>query len=98
MNNTVKIAGVDVDFTKAVIKANKGESIIIPSNENGNPILSCWNIPRSSEARKQLREIARKSGMPDCQKADRQDNLYRPCPFQRDRQGDDGGQNQAYAP
>ena len=25
-------------------------------------------------------------------------NLYRPCPFQRDRQGDDGGQNQAYAP
>lgn len=62
MNNTVKIAGVDVDFTKAVIKANKGESIIIPSNENGNPILSCWNIPRSSEARKQLREIARKSG------------------------------------
>ena len=36
--------------------------------------------------------------LPDCQKADRQDNLYRPCPFQRDRQGDDGGQNQAYAP
>ena len=36
--------------------------------------------------------------LPDCQKADRQDHLYRPCPFQRDRQGDDGGQNQAYAP
>ena len=34
----------------------------------------------------------------DCQKADRQDHLYRPCPFQRDRQGDDGGQNQASAP
>ena len=36
--------------------------------------------------------------LPDCQKADWQDHLYRPCPFQRDRQGDDGGQNQAYAP
>ena len=24
-------------------------------------------------------------------------HIYRPCPFQRDRQGDDGGQNQAYA-
>ena len=36
--------------------------------------------------------------LPYCQKADWQDNLYRPCPFQRDRQGDDGGQNQAYAP
>ena len=35
--------------------------------------------------------------LPDCQKADWQDHLYRPCPFQRDRQGDDGGQNQAYA-
>ena len=35
--------------------------------------------------------------LPDCQKADRQDNLYRPCPFQPDRQRDDGGQNQAYA-
>ena len=33
-----------------------------------------------------------------CEKADWQDHLYRPCPFQRDRQGDDGGQNQAYAP
>ena len=36
--------------------------------------------------------------LPDCQKADWQDHLYRPCPFQRDRQGDDGGQNQASAP
>ena len=35
--------------------------------------------------------------LPYCQKADWQDHLYRPCPFQRDRQGDDGGQNQAYA-
>ena len=34
----------------------------------------------------------------DCQKADRQDNLYRPCPFQPDRKRDDGGQNQASAP
>ena len=36
--------------------------------------------------------------LPDCQKADRQDNLYRPCPFQPDRKRDDGGQNQASAP
>ncbi len=36
--------------------------------------------------------------LPDCQKADWQDHLYRPCPFQRDRHRDDGGQNQAYAP
>ena len=36
--------------------------------------------------------------LPDCEKADRQDNLYRACAFQPDRQGDDGGQNQAYAP
>ena len=36
--------------------------------------------------------------LPDCQKADRQDHLYRACPFQRDRKRDDGGQNQAYAP
>ena len=42
--------------------------------------------------------IAMVGGLPDCQKADWQDHLYRPCPFQRDRQGDDGGQNQAYAP
>ena len=35
--------------------------------------------------------------LPDCQKADRQDNLYRACAFQPDRQGDDGGQNQASA-
>ena len=32
-----------------------------------------------------------------CEKADRQDNLYRACAFQPDRQGDDGGQNQASA-
>ena len=62
MNNTVKIAGIDIAFTKAVRKANKGESIIIPANENGKPILACWNIPKCSEARKQLREVARKSG------------------------------------
>ena len=61
MNNTVKIAGIDIDFTKAVKKANRGESIIIPSTENGKPILACWNIPKYSEAREQLREIARKS-------------------------------------
>ena len=36
--------------------------------------------------------------LPDCQKADRQNNLYRPCPFQPDRKRDDGGQNQASAP
>ena len=36
--------------------------------------------------------------LPDCEKADRQDNLYRPCAFQRDRKRDDGGQNQASAP
>ena len=36
--------------------------------------------------------------LPDCQKADRQDHLYRPCPFQPDRKRDDGGQNQASAP
>ena len=36
--------------------------------------------------------------LPYCQKTDWQDHLYHPCPFQRDRQGDDGGQNQAYAP
>ncbi len=62
MNSLVKIAGVDIDFTRAVTQANKGESIIIPSNENGKPILACWNIPKCSEARKQLREVARKSG------------------------------------
>ena len=62
MNNTVKIAGVDIDFTKAVRKANKGESIIIPSNGNGKPILDCWNISKNSEAGKQLQKIARKSG------------------------------------
>ena len=36
--------------------------------------------------------------LPDCQKADRKDNLYRPCAFQPDRKRDDGGQNQASAP
>ena len=36
--------------------------------------------------------------LPDCQKADRQDNLYRPCAFQPDRKRDNGGQNQASAP
>ena len=36
--------------------------------------------------------------LPDCQKADWQDHLYRPCPFQPDRKRDNGGQNQAYAP
>lgn len=61
MSNTVKIAGVDIDFTKAVKKANRGESIIIPSTENGKPLLICWNIPKYSEARKQLQEVARKS-------------------------------------
>ena len=61
MNNTVEIAGIDIAFTKAVRKANKGESIIIPANENGKPLLICWNIPKYSEAREQLREIARKS-------------------------------------
>lgn len=61
MNNTIKIAGIDIDFTKAVGKANKGESIIIPASENGKPILSCWNIPKNSVARKQLQEVARKS-------------------------------------
>ena len=61
MNNTVKIAGIDIAFAKAVRRANKGESIIIPANENGKPVLACWNIPKCSEARKQLREVARKS-------------------------------------
>ena len=36
--------------------------------------------------------------LPDCQKADRQDHLYRPCAFQPDRKRNDGGQNQASAP
>ena len=62
MNNTVKIAGVDIDFTKAVRKANKGESIIIPASENGKSVLACWNIPRSSKAGRQLQEVVRKSG------------------------------------
>ena len=35
--------------------------------------------------------------LPDCQKADRKDHLYRPCAFQPDRKRDDGGQNQASA-
>lgn len=61
MNNTVEIAGIDIDFSKAVRKANRGESIIFPANENGKPVLACWNIPKCSEARKQLREVARKS-------------------------------------
>lgn len=62
MNNLVKTAGVDIDFSKAIKKANQGKSIIIPSTENGKPILSCWNIPKNSVARKQLQEIARKFG------------------------------------
>ena len=45
-----------------------------------------------------MNNTATNTALPDCQKADRQDHLYRPCPFQRDRQGDDGGQDQAYAP
>ena len=36
--------------------------------------------------------------LPYCQKADRQDHLYRPCAFQPDRKRDNGGQNQASAP
>lgn len=59
MNSLVKIAGVDIDFVKAVKKANAGESIIIPSTENGQPILACWNIPEYSIARKQLLQIAK---------------------------------------
>ena len=62
MNNTIKTAGVDIDFSKAIKKANQGKSIVIPSTENGTPILSCWNIPKNSVARKQLQEIARKFG------------------------------------
>ena len=57
----IYIAGLDIDFTKAVTKANRGESIIIPSNGNGKPILDCWNISKNSEAGKQLQKIARKS-------------------------------------
>lgn len=59
MEDSVKIAGVDIDFIKAVKKANTGESIIIPSTENGQPILACWNIPEYSIARKQLIQIAK---------------------------------------
>ena len=62
MDNLVEIAGLDIDLSKAVRKANQGKSIIITSNEGGKPILSCWNIPKHSIARKQLQEIARKSG------------------------------------
>ncbi len=62
MNNTIKTAGVDIDFSKAIKKANQGKSIVIPSTENGKPVLSCWNIPKNSVARKQLQEIARKFG------------------------------------
>ena len=58
----IYIAGLDIDFTKAVTRANRGESIIIPSNGNGKPILDCWNISKNSEAGKQLQKIARKSG------------------------------------
>ena len=58
----IYIAGLDIDFSKAVTKANRGESIIIPSNGNGKPILDCWNISKNSEAGKQLQKIARKSG------------------------------------
>lgn len=36
--------------------------------------------------------------LPDLQTENRQDHLCCPCPFQRDQQGDDGGQNQASAP
>ena len=57
----IYIAGLDIAFTKAVAKANKGKSIIIPASENGKPVLACWNIPKYSEAREQLQEIARKS-------------------------------------
>ena len=57
----IYIAGLDIAFTKAVAKANKGESIIIPASENGKPVLACWNIPRSSKAGRQLQEVARKS-------------------------------------
>lgn len=59
MEDSVKIAGVDIDFVKAVKKANEGESIIIPSTENGHPVLACWNIPLCSIARKQLLQIAK---------------------------------------
>lgn len=59
MEDSVKIAGVDIDFVKAVKKANEGESIIIPSTENGQPVLVCWNIPLCSIARKQLLQIAK---------------------------------------
>ena len=59
MEDSVKIAGVDIDFLKAVRKANEGESIIIPSTENGQPVLACWNIPLCSIARKQLLQIAK---------------------------------------
>jgi len=59
MEDSVKIAGVDIDFVKAVKKANEGESIIIPSTENGQPVLACWNIPLCSIARKQLLQIAK---------------------------------------
>ena len=62
MMKRIYIAGLDIDFTKAVTKANRGESIIIPSNGNGKPILDCWNISKNSEAGKQLQKIARKSG------------------------------------
>jgi hypothetical protein len=59
MEDSVKIAGVDIDFVKAVKEANEGESIIIPSTENGQPVLVCWNIPLCSIARKQLLQIAK---------------------------------------
>ena len=59
MEDSVKIAVVDIDFVKAVKKANEGESIIIPSTENGHPVLACWNIPLCSIARKQLLQIAK---------------------------------------
>lgn len=59
MEDSVKIAGVDIDFVKAVKKANEGESIIIPSTENGHPVLACWNIPLCSIVRKQLLQIAK---------------------------------------
>ena len=55
----IYIAGVDIDFTEAVVKANKGKSVIFPSSENGKPVLECWNFPKKSVARQQLTEIAK---------------------------------------
>ena len=79
-----------------------GRVYIIFTIDEAKMALNCAEqkaIKLLSELEKKAGLIERKrQGLPDCQKADRQDHLYRPCAFQPDRKRDDGGQNQASAP